>query len=151
MQSRVPVRPLAAGKLGSLLGGEQDESFVGLSRCFEGRKYLTDLTIHVSDLGEITAEVLTRPGRVGNVGRQVYLVRSILGGITHCPGDVRFNESHHEAEGILGFREESTKRRDVVRAGWIANAIWVKAGDFAEREGIFGFHVHFSRKAHSVS
>ncbi len=65
----VPVSPFTAGELDSLFAGEEDEDVVFVAGLSEHGMEISDLGIHVGNLGEVGRELLVGERGVGQIRR----------------------------------------------------------------------------------
>ena len=145
VKPRIPGGPFATGKLRTLFGTEKNHRVLRLSRILEGVEDVADLSIHISDLGQVFREVFPGAGGICDIWGELEFFGRVLGGITHHPGHVRFSEGNHETEGFGPFSlHEFANRSKVVSLGRVAYAIGVEALDLLEGKNLLGADVALS-------
>ena len=118
METVVPIGPLAAGELSTLLAGEKDEGAVGEFGFIEESEEFADLGIHVGDLGEVVGVLLPRHRGVSEIRGEFDFLGWVGRGVAHYPRCVWFGESDDEAERLLRIaRDKLLAAGEVVRIG----------------------------------
>ena len=152
MNAGVPIRPFVAGKLRTLLGGEEHERVLLLAVGLEGIENLADLAVHVGDLGEVLGEVLPGAKRVCDVRRQLEFRRRVLRWVAHHPRHMRLHQRDDKAERLPGITlHETADAVEFVGSGGVANTTGIEAADIFERKRRRRFDVHLAGDAHSVA
>ena len=152
VQARIPIRPLAPGELAALLRCKDHERIIGLPGLLQHLENLADLPVHISDLGQVAREVLACTRRIGDVRRQLHLLRRIFRRIAHYPRHVRLDQRHDETERLIAvFGHKTAYACEVVRPGRIADAVRVESFYAGERKSLFRKDVHLAGKTYTVA
>ena len=150
MNTRIPIRPLAPGKLRPLLRRKNHQRIIRLPGLIQHRQNLTHLLIQHLDLRQIFGIITPRLLRIRQIRRQLQRIQIKMLGIAQRPRRVRLKKTRHK-----------TKRRISILIHKRANTLNAKLGigmrtpplntrHIFKRKTLIGTNVLLATKPHAI-